>query len=311
MKTNFWRRLELRHLVVLHAVAEARTLWAASEALECTPSAVSQQLSALERIAGQTLVERHRGRRQVSLTPAGAMLLRHADAVVARLRAAEADFAALQEGAAGTLRLGTYQSIGVKMVPRLLAEFAAEWPGVEVQLVEGVDDSTLLNMVERGELDLTFATLPLTAGPFGWARMMSDPFVLALSSRSALQPPLGAAELEGLKLVSNQACQDQVAGYLRGLGVRPRFAFSSTDNGVVHGLVAAQMGAAIAPRLTFDDRDPDVKLYPVGGFPARIIVVAWHRDRLRSTAAPALVARAEAVCAELERSQVTHPFAGG
>jgi DNA-binding transcriptional LysR family regulator len=308
VSANFVRQLELRHLAVLQAVAEGRTFWAASEALDCTPSAVSQQVAALEKITGQRLVERSRGRRQVKLTEAGALLLRHAEAIVARLRAAEADFEAFAEGAAGTLRVGSYQSIGKRIVPRLLRDFANEWPGVDLKLTEGESDSRLLELIERGELDLSFTTLPIPPGPFEWVRMMRDPYVLALPSSHPLATRAGrvaAEDLGALELVGNRSCQEQVDGYLRTLGVDPRVAFVSSDNSVVQGLVAAGMGAAIAPLLTLDEADPQVTLREVDGFPPRVLVLAWHRDRYRSRAALAFTDRAAAVCAEVEQRIAT------
>src|SRR5215218_6670220 len=95
--------VELRHLVALQAVAREGSFGRAARSLGYTQSAVSQQIAALERIVGERLLERPGGPRRVSLTEAGELLLRHAEAIVARLSAAQADLAALAEGAAGPL----------------------------------------------------------------------------------------------------------------------------------------------------------------------------------------------------------------
>jgi class 3 adenylate cyclase/DNA-binding transcriptional LysR family regulator len=94
----------------------------------------------------------------VLLTEAGHVLLRHADGIAARLQAAQADLAALSAGDAGPLRVGTYQSVGAKVLPTLLREFKASWPQVEVTLIESANDSELVDLVERGD-DLTVARL--------------------------------------------------------------------------------------------------------------------------------------------------------
>src|SRR5437016_7539325 len=117
---NFWSRLELRHLVALDAIAREGSFWAAADALDCSQSAISQQVALLERVVGHRLVERSRGRREVTITEAGRLLLTHAEAIVARLRAAQADFTAYDEGGAGVLRVGSYQSVGQRIVPHLL-----------------------------------------------------------------------------------------------------------------------------------------------------------------------------------------------
>src|SRR5512142_3512715 len=105
MVTDYWPELELRHLVSLQAVGETGSFHAAAERLEYTQSAVSQHIAALEAIVGARLVERSRGRRTVTLTEAGQLLVRHADAIVARLRAAQADLAGYALGVGGVLRI--------------------------------------------------------------------------------------------------------------------------------------------------------------------------------------------------------------
>src|SRR4249919_2490346 len=166
MSADNWLGLELRHLVALKGIAEEGTFGRAARRLGYTQSAISQQIAMLERIVGQKLIDRPGGPRPVSLTEAGELLLRHADAITARLQAAQADLAALDAGESGPLRIGTYQSVGAKVLPQLLREFTAQWPQVEVTLQESADDRDLLRHVERGELYLSFVVLPLEPGPY-------------------------------------------------------------------------------------------------------------------------------------------------
>jgi molybdate transport repressor ModE-like protein len=128
MKPDGWLGVELRHLAALQAVAREGSFGGAAVALGYSQSAVSQQIAALERIVGERLVERPGGPRPVSLTDAGKLLLGHAEGIVARIEAAQADLAAYSEGSAGTLRVGTYQSVGARVLPRVMLEFAAACP---------------------------------------------------------------------------------------------------------------------------------------------------------------------------------------
>ena len=112
-----WLGVEVRHFAALDAVAREGSFGRAADRLGYTQSAVSQQIATLERIVGETLVERPGGPRAVSLTEAGALLLRHAEAIVARLDAARADIASLRAGETGTLRVATYQSVGARVLP--------------------------------------------------------------------------------------------------------------------------------------------------------------------------------------------------
>src|SRR5213076_1888072 len=132
MEPDRWLGIELRHFLALEAVAREGSFGKAATSLGYTQSAVSQQIAMLERIVGQRLLERPGGPRPVSLTESGELLLRHADAISARLQAAQADLAALDAGDAGPLRIGTYQSVGARVLPELVREFCAEWPQVDV-----------------------------------------------------------------------------------------------------------------------------------------------------------------------------------
>src|SRR6478672_12201374 len=120
MEPDSWLGLELRHLIALKAIAEHGTFGRAAKELGYTQSAISQQIATLERIVGQRLIDRPGGPRPVSLTEAGELLLRHADAIVARLQAAQADLHALRSGEAGRLRVGTFQSAGARLLPEII-----------------------------------------------------------------------------------------------------------------------------------------------------------------------------------------------
>src|SRR4029079_5762595 len=126
MTPDIWLGLELRHLIALKAIAEEGTFGRAAKRLGYPQSAISQQIAMLERIVGRRLIDRPGGPRPVSLTEAGDLPLRPAGAIPGRLQAAQADLAALDAGDAGPLRIGTYQSVGARVLPELLREFCGE-----------------------------------------------------------------------------------------------------------------------------------------------------------------------------------------
>src|SRR5207237_10821519 len=131
----------------------------------------------------ERLVKRSRGQAAVTLTDAGELLRGHADAVVARLQAAYAGFGAFAESQLGVLRLGTYQSVNVRLLPALMREFAAAWPRAEVRLTDVIGHD-LLQMLERGDLDLSFETFPLDAGPFEGLELLRDQSMLLVAATS-------------------------------------------------------------------------------------------------------------------------------
>ncbi len=304
MNANGFLDIELRHLAALQAVSEEGSFGRAATRLGYTQSAISQQIASLERIVGTRLVERPGGPRPVYLTEAGGLLLRHADGIVARLHAAEADLAAHARGAAGPLRIGTYQSVGNKILPALLRRFSKRQPEIQIELRETHVDDELLVAVERGELDLTFTMLPPIDGPFEVLELMRDPYVLLVPADSPLagKSQVSLREIGQQRLVSNRACRsvEQVHEHLRARGIQTEVIFRSDDNGTVQGVVAAGLGVALVPRLTVDESDPAVAVIDLGGrVPDRLIGIAWHRDRFRTQAADAFIAEAQALCAEL------------
>jgi DNA-binding transcriptional LysR family regulator len=308
MQANVWRGLELRHLLALLAVQRAGTFGRAAAQLGYTQSAVSQQIASLEALVGHRLVERARGQPGVEFTEAGRLLLAHAGAVIARLEAAHADFAAFDQGHLGVLRVGTYQSVSAHILPTLMREFSRAWPHVEVRLTE-VASLDLLPSIERGELDLTFEVMPIGEGPFEVLELLRDPYMLLVAADSPLvrrkQPP-SAAEVARFPLISYREPREaaRMDAFVRGRGVEPRVIFRSDDNGAVQGMVGAGVGVAVVPALAVDTRDPNVVAIPLGdAVPARLLCLVWHRDRYRSPAARAFVAAAQRLCEQLRESQ--------
>jgi DNA-binding transcriptional LysR family regulator len=298
--------LELRHLAALEAVGRTSSFGRAARELGYTQSAVSQQIAHLERVVGQRLVERPGGPRPVSLTQAGRLLLRHADAIVAQLDAAEADMAALAEGAAGPLRVGILQSVGARILPALLRQFTEKWPRVEVQVHEEADVADLLRLVERGELDLTFAELPLPEGPFESDEILRDPYVLLVSAKSELAQREGALPLRslgGLPLIGWRTTGEPDR-YLRGHVSDLDVVFRTDDNGTLMSLVAEGLGSAVVPLLVVNPRNPALVALPLGGrLPPRVLGIVWHRDRYHSAASDAFVGLAHELGAEYMSSR--------
>src|SRR5918912_123477 len=298
MEPDRWLGVELRHFLALEAVAREGSFGKAAAALGYTQSAVSQQIAALERIVGQRLVERPGGPKPVSLTEAGRMLLTHADAIAARVAAAQADLNALGDGEAGTLRVGVFQSVGQRILPELMRRFVRQWPKVEITLTESADDRELLSLVERGELAFPFSDLPLEEGPFDAVELLRDPYVLVLPADSELDHP-SLREIAQLDLIGHKHCRTlaRVEATFR----QPlHYVFQSDHNQTVQALVAAGVGVALVPRLTVDENDGATRLIELPKLPPRILALAWHRDRYRAPAARAFVETARAVSAGLD-----------
>jgi DNA-binding transcriptional LysR family regulator len=294
--------IEMRHLVAFEAVVETGSFARAAGQLGYTQSAVSLQIAALERAAGTRLLVRPGGRRPVVTTDAGARMLRHAARLSAQLQAAQADLTALAEGTANTLRVGTFQSVSISVLPDAVRALIESHPGIEVQLHEESWDHDLLGQVERGELDLTFAVVP-PEGPFEHVELLRDPYVLLTQVGSPLAergtvPTL--VEIGRMPLIAYSRSTYGVEGLLRSRGIEPNVVFRSDESGAVQRLVAAGIGSALVARLSVDAGIPGVVVLDASRrVPARRIGLVWHRDVELSAAALTFVAAAKARCDEL------------
>jgi DNA-binding transcriptional LysR family regulator len=300
-----WSGLEMRHLLALVAVVETGTFSAAAEQLGYTQSAVSQQVSTLERLVGAPLFERPGGRRPVRLTAAGEMLLTHARAVIARVSAAAADLRALASGEQGELRVGTLPSVGTKILPRLLGTFRTEWPGVQIVLREARDSADLIHAVEAGDIDLTFIDIgPYETGPLQVRRLLDDPMVLVAPAGAPEAGRLAVSidDVAHLPMIGtrNPGCRQIIDDAFRQAAVLPTYVFRSDDNPTIQGLIGAGLAYAVLPLLTVDENDPNVAVIPIRPEPPpRRLGIAWHPERRPPLALLPFVRAATEICRDL------------
>ena len=296
--------VELRHLLALQAVAEHSSFARAAKSLGYTQSAISQQIAALERAVGEKLVVRPGGPRPISLTEAGELLLKHADAIIARMKAAQADLAAFTQGEAGPLRVGTYQSVSARLLPALVRRFKEQFPHVNIQLSESALEDELEARLEGGDVDLSFVMLPINEAPIEVVQLLVDPYVLIVPTDSPLagraKPP-SLREIARQPLIGYVQCRSMAAieTAIRRAGAELNIVFRSEDNGTVQGLVGAGIGVALVPQLTLQTTDGSLEVIQLGDLlPPRLIGIAWHRDRYRTPAARAFVDLAQTLCAD-------------
>src|SRR4051794_6885249 len=171
--------LDVRRMRVLREVAVQGSFSAAAEALSFTQSAVSQQIAALEREAGTVLVQRNA--RGVRLTEAGEALVRHADAVLARLAEAEAELEAIAGLRGGRLRMASFESARATLMPMAIALFREQHPEVELSMLMGEPEDTEPKL-KAGEIDLTIGFGAKLAADDGIERhfLLDDPMLLVL-----------------------------------------------------------------------------------------------------------------------------------
>ncbi|MGW1976798.1 LysR family transcriptional regulator [Streptomyces sp. NPDC001889] len=265
--------IDPRRLRILRAVADHRTVTAAASALYLTPSAVSQQLSALEQETGHTLLIR--SGKGVRPTAAGEILLTHTHAVLAQLERAEAELAAYAGGAAGEVTVAAFATGIAEVVAPAMGVLAAGHPGIRIRVRDAEGDESL-PLVLDGEADLAVAVeyrgapgddglrlsrVPLYAEPFDAVLHRDHP--LAASGRVAL------AELAGSDWIGpypGNPCHDMVLLACELAGFQPRLVHSSDDFHAVVALAGAGAGVALVPRSALRGTVPqNVVVRPVSG----------------------------------------------
>lgn len=303
--------VEVRHLAALEAVAQTGSFSQAATRLGYAQSAISQQISGLERAVGHRLVERPGGPRAVSLTEAGKVLLDHAGHIVARLAAAKADLDAMAAGDAGVLRVGTFQSASARLLPPTLARFRADWPHINIELRNEPIIGQIEGLIRSGQSDLAFADVAALDESHAMVELIRDPSVLITAPNHPLaqKEVVDLAELEGepmISMPSNDSCAMRTSRALERVGAEPNIVFRSDDNLTTQRLVATGLGVAIVPLLTIERSIPDANV-AIRGLTSNLerqIAIIWHRDRLQSRAAEAFINTAMQVSLEVDMPKV-------
>jgi DNA-binding transcriptional LysR family regulator len=279
-----WLGVEPRHLEALAAVSRAGTFRAAATSLRLAQSALSERIAQLERLVGACLVERSPGHAGVALTDVGARLAGHGEDILAALDAALADVRVATLGAAGSLRVGVYDTVATSLVPCAIARLIAERPAVRISVRQDRDWRRLCPLVASGELDVGLGELPLPPGPYTLRTIVSDPWALVVRADSPLArrgvPPT-PAELAALALVAPaEPLRDAIEAHLALAGAHARFVSDPQGDAAVRELVARGVGAAVMPRLAVGADDPRLATIDLRDvMPPRDVVAYWHRDR--------------------------------
>jgi DNA-binding transcriptional LysR family regulator len=281
-----WGALEVRHIRAFAAAVDEGSFSGAARELGYTQSAISQQIGALERIVGGSVLRRPPGgRRPPELTDTGRVVLAHARPLLERVRAAQADVSAL---AGGAISVRTFQSFGARVLPAILRSFRARCPGVDVRIDEALDADGLLGAVASGEVDISFASLPLREGPFAVRELRDDPYVLVTRAGGAERT---LDDLDGRRVLGIRGCPQyrRVELELLARGVEPESIARFDNNAIIQALVAAGEGLGLVPELVIDASDPRIAVHPLPELPVRRLIAVWHRERTLSPAARAFV----------------------
>ncbi|SDS78019.1 LysR family transcriptional regulator [Actinoplanes derwentensis] len=260
--------MDLRRLRFLREFEERGTLGAVAAALGYSPSAVSQQLTVLEKEVGTVLLEK--AGRGVRLTDAGRVLARHARILLAAAEAATSDLAALAALGGeirGTVRAGGLQSAARRLLVPAVARVTAEHPGVRLEVAE-LELEQALPGLRLGAVDLVISDeydghpRPRPDG-LRFVPLLSEPSRLVLPSAHPLALAGGPVSLAALRAEAWVSSHEgtghhaMVVGTCRALGgFDPDLRHHSNDADVQLELVRLTGAVALLPRITLPPPEP-------------------------------------------------------
>ena len=262
--------LELRRLRLLRELHERGTIAAVADALQFTPSAVSQQLAMLERETGVRLLER--SGRGVRLTDPALVLVEHADALLERAARAEADLAAAAQSVSGRARIAGFQSVALRLILPAIETLATEAPNLRCEFVEAEPEQALPALA-LGDLDMVIGDewqhQPWRLAP-GLERheLLRDPVHLALPERhpAARRTEVPLSSLADEVWTTGHAAmgwEEMIQRTCRHYGgFEPDIRHRTNDATVSLALVARGLAVTLVPDLVVPDGHPGVVLRP-------------------------------------------------
>ncbi|WP_159995864.1 LysR substrate-binding domain-containing protein [Roseomonas sp. 18066] len=285
--------MDLRALRAFAAVAQEGGFSAAGRRIAATQPTISKAVRQLEEeLGGPLLIRLGQG---VALTSLGAVVLRHATAMLEQREAMLAEIAASRGLLQGRLRLGLPSFGSAVLFAPLVAAFRARFPGITIDLSEQ-GGRRLQEAVLAGQLDLAIALHPVPDA-LHWQEVRDDPLMAVLPPGHPLEGAekirLGALQDSAFILFEQGfALNDLIESACRRRGFAPREAARSGQADFIIALAAAGLGVAVLPRLMLESRpglglatalidEPDLR-WRAG--------MVWRRDSPLSDAARAWVA---------------------
>ena len=306
--------LDPRRLRLLREFAERGTIAATAAALGYTPSAVSQQLAALEREAGAILLDRTA--RAAELTDAGRRLVDHAERILAMIEAAEADLSLA--GPTGRVTVTAFPTAAVAFGPALVRRVRAH-PGLTLLLRETQREEGL-RLVRTGEADVALvadwsgrqtsadSARPGGTGALRYYPLIRDPVVLVLPRGHPAADPARPVDLEKLRdepwlaAPAGEPSRQAVDRLLASTGGMPPAPWEFEGLSTILSLVARGIGIAALPRLTLavGDRRVAVRELP-GPTEARDVYAVARASSVRRPSVAVILAALNAAVERLSR----------
>ena len=257
----------------LAAVVETGSLTRAADELGCTQSAVSHSIDSLEKELGFALLLRKRS--GVKLTNEGERLMPAVRNLLSSAEQLNQTASAIRGLDSGTVRIGTFTSVGVHWLPGVLKEFQHDYPNVDFKLLNG-DYHDVEQWLEDGSVDVGFVNVPCAVDceciPLMADRLLA---ILPRSSRFENYPKFPLTECETEPFISLLESSDHDARRaLDAAGVKPNVRFYTKDDYAIIAMVEQGLGISIMPELLLKGRHDNIQVLPLVPEAKRTIGIA-------------------------------------
>lgn len=259
--------MDVQQLRVLVSVVEEGSFTAAARRLHLTQSGVSRAISNLEYEVGMALLERSRS--GVWPTQLGERVLGHARAALSSFEAIEQEASAFSGLETGSVKVGAFPSVCSTLLPNVIAEFEAWYPGVSVELSEGWS-AEVLEWVEDHGIDVGFVGLPLQdseARRIETFPVVRDRMVAVVAREHPLAGSSEAGELHRLEdepfILPRGHHEAIISEILGNAGVRPRVRFRVRDANSILAAVGHGLGWSVVNEMSIPTTAAGVHYAPV------------------------------------------------
>lgn len=287
--------INLDRLKVLLVVAQTGSLTKAALELNMSISAISQQISRLEKEVKLPLIERMP--RGIQTTPAGAALVYHAQQIDRNISAALSEISEYKNLNRGKLRISTFPTFAASMMPEVLSRYRKEFPHIELQVKSTLQQGIIDTLIRRESEIATlwdYSWMKIDEPDLALVPLMIEPTMLLVpeSHRVAEQKYVHLSDLAQEKWITrdNHPVSSVLQIICQDSGFTPEILMLANDYQELQGMVAAELGLALAPKLAVLNPRPGIKVIHLVGNPApRRILLAHHAKAMLSPAAQSAI----------------------
>ncbi len=276
--------IKLSQLRMLCAVADAGNFGEAGLDLGVSQSAISHAIATLEAELGVVLF--NRGRYGAQLTPVGERIVRHSQTILTTLTSIEQEASRSRGLKGGDLRIGTFRSFATHLLPEILAHFQQHYPDVNIVIREYNGDSSTLQSLIQGAIDVGFMYSCLPSELEGWEVARDEYQVLFPPNIAVPEQPEWEFLQQFPMIVTQQSdtCFDLIQQHFNRLQKRLRTDYKIQEDSTMVGMVLRGLGIAIMAQLAAAPLPPAIQTRSLPVPLERIIRVAVLREGLHSPA---------------------------